>query len=138
MSVKKRAAVIAVVIAVILVASVAAIIYMKSDIYMKSENREGRAVAYIYRDNELLEKVNLSDVDSPYSFRIEYGDGDYNDIEVRKGSIGIVGASCPDKLCEHMGFISDALMPITCLPNHLVIRIVIEGEEQPSLDSVVY
>ena len=71
MSVKKRAAVIAAVIAVILVASVAAIIYMKSDIYMKSENREGRAVAYIYRDNELLEKVNLSDVESPYSFRIE-------------------------------------------------------------------
>ncbi len=51
------------------------------------------------------------------------GDGEYNDILVENGKIRIADASCPDKLCVNMGYISEPLMPITCLPNHLVIRI---------------
>ena len=56
----------------------------------------------------------------------------------KTGKIKIADASCPDKLCVNMGYISEPLMPITCLPNHLVIRIVNDGEESPSLDGVVY
>ena len=52
--------------------------------------------AYIYRDNELLRTVSLDDVKNPYTFRIEYGDGEYNDILVENGKIKISDASCPD------------------------------------------
>ncbi len=107
-------------------------------IYMKSGKNDGSKTAYIYRDNELLRTVSLDDVKNPYTFRIEYGDGEYNDILVENGKIKIADASCPDKMCVNMGHISEPLMPITCLPNHLVIRIVNDGEESPSLDGVVY
>ena len=34
-------------------------------------------------------------------------DGGKNQVEVRPGSIGIVSADCPDKLCVRQGFLSD-------------------------------
>lgn len=129
---RKRVIAVVVVIVLLVVASVVSIIYMKSG------KSNGSKTAYIYRDNELLRTVSLNDVKNPYTFRIEYGDGDYNEILVENGRIKIADASCPDKLCVNMGFISQPLMPITCLPNHLVIRIVNDGEESPSLDGVVY
>ena len=108
---KKRVIAVVAVIVLLVGASVASIIYMKSG------KNDGSKTAYIYR---------------------EYGDGEYNDILVENGKIKIADASCPDKLCVNMGYISEPLMPITCLPNHLVIRIVNDGEESPSLDGVVY
>ena len=113
---KKRVIAVVAVIILLVGASVASIIYMKSG------KNNGRKTAYIYRDNELLRTVSLDDVKNPYTFRIEYGDGEYNDILVENGKIKI----------------AEPLMPITCLPNHLVIRIVNDGEESPSLDGVVY
>lgn len=130
--VKKRVIAIVALIVILVAASAVSIIYMKS------KNDAGGKTAYIYRDNELLKTVPLSGVKTPYTFRIEYKDGDYNDICVEEGKIKISDASCPDKLCVHMGYISDSVMPITCLPNHLVIRINNDGEESPSLDGVVY
>ena len=121
---KKRVVAVVAVIVLLVGASVASIIYMKSG------KNDG--------SNELLRTVSLDDVKNPYTFRIEYGDGEYNDILVENGKIKIADASCPDKLCVNMGYISEPLMPITCLPNHLVIRIVNDGEESPSLDGVVY
>lgn len=123
---KKRVVAVVAVIVLLVGASVASIIYMKSG------KNDGSKTAYIYRDNELLRTVSLDDVKNPYTFRIEYGDGEYNDILVENGKIKIADASCPDKLCVNMGYISEPLMPITCLPNHLVIRIVNDGEESPS------
>ena len=91
---KKRVVAVVAVIVLLVGASVASIIYMKSG------KNDGSKTAYIYRDNELLRTVSLDDVKNPYTFRIEYGDGEYNDILVENGKIKIADASCPDKLCE--------------------------------------
>lgn len=56
-------------------------------------------------------------------FLIEGKNHCYNQIEVRDGAIGITDASCPDKLCVHQGFLDSPGIPITCLPNRLVIQI---------------
>ena len=87
---KKRVIAVVAVIVLLVGASVASIIYMKSG------KNDGRKTAYIYRDNELLRTVSLDDVKNPYTFRIEYGDGEYNDIFVENGKIKIADASCPD------------------------------------------
>ena len=71
---KKRVVAVVAVIVLLVGASVASIIYMKSG------KNDGSKTAYIYRDNELLRTVSLDDVKNPYTFRIEYGDGEYNDI----------------------------------------------------------
>lgn len=127
--IKRRMIILSFVIALLLVASIIAVYIMRV------QKTNGTVCAKIYRDNELIKTVDLSANEKPYSFTIEFGDGDYNTIEVRDGSIGITEASCPDKVCKNMGFIHNSYMPITCLPNHLIIRI--ENEEN-SYDGFAY
>lgn len=79
--------------------------------------------ADIYQDGALTQTINLNAVTEAYSFTVHGDMEQTNIIEVRPGSIGIISASCPDKICVHQGFISTSLLPITCLPNHLVIQI---------------
>ena len=79
--------------------------------------------ADIYQNGELIYHINLSEVTEPYTFTVTGDNGCTNEISVQNGSIGILQASCPDKLCVHQGFIHSSLLPITCLPNHLVIQV---------------
>lgn len=129
MSVKVRAIIISLVIAAITAVSVLCIIYM-------NKTAKGGMYAYVYQNDKVIQTIDLSDVDEPYRITIETEDGGYNVIEVRQGSIGVAEASCPDGLCMNMGFIENSLMPVTCLPNHLVIKIV--DEKPKELDGVVY
>lgn len=93
-------------------------------------SKEAAITAHIYQNGELLESIDLTKVTDNYTFTVT-GDNDcYNEIEVRPGSIGILSASCPDKLCVHQGFIDSTLLPITCLPNRLVIQL--RPKEDPS------
>jgi len=48
-----------------------------------------------------------------------------NTLQVRNGEIGMVWASCPDRLCVKTGFVSaNRVFPIICLPNRVEIRII--------------
>ena len=100
----------------------------------------GKITADIFQNGELLQSISLDSVEEPYTFTVT-GDNDCrNEIEVRPGSIGIISADCPDKLCVHQGFIHSSLLPITCLPNHLVIQIRTENNhsENDTVDIVTY
>ena len=82
-----------------------------------------KLVADIYQNGTLLQSIPLSSVTESYTFTIIGENGACNEIEVFPGSIGIISANCPDKLCVKQGHISNSLLPITCLPNHLVIQL---------------
>ena len=123
---KKKIIFLSILLAVLLSVSILAIVYMK-----QRSVSEG-CVAYIYRDNELIRQIDLDAVKEEFTFTLEY-EGRSNTVLVRPGEIGIIAASCPDKLCVKMGFISDSLVPVTCLPNHIVIRVY--GKDS-SLDDV--
>lgn len=86
-----------------------------------------RRFADLYQNGVLLESIALDDVIAPYTFILTGDNGCTNEIQVRPGSIGIISADCPDKLCVHQGFIDSTLLPITCLPNRLVIQIRTES-----------
>ncbi len=88
-----------------------------------SQTNGKRLLADIYQDGVLLQSIDLHAVQAPYTFTIQGKNHCVNEIEVRQGSIGIISANCPDKLCVHQGFIQNSKLPITCLPNHLVIQI---------------
>mgnify|MGYP002767001806 CR=1 FL=1 len=79
--------------------------------------------ADIYQNGDLLQSIRLDTVIGEYTFVIRGENGAANTVCVRPGSIAIVDASCPDQICVHQGFISTSLLPITCLPNRLVIRV---------------
>ena len=87
--------------------------------------------ADIYQSGELLETIRLDTVTDEYTFEVPGEGGASNTVCVRPGSIAIISANCPDQICVHQGFISTSLLPITCLPNRLVIRV---REEAVCLD----
>ncbi len=97
----------------------------------------GEVIADIYQNGDLLDSIPLSSVEESYSFVVEGDNGACNEIEVRPGSIGIVSANCPDKLCVHQGFISNSLLPVTCLPNRLVIKVRVENSPLSNKDDVI-
>lgn len=131
MSVKKRAAVVTAILTLLLVLCIGIIAYGKL------VTVSGK-YAYIYQYNKVIQIIDISNVSKPYQLRIEAPGGGYNLIEVRQGSIGVVEASCPDHLCQSMGFITNSLLPVTCLPNHLVIIIENDAEEPLDLDDIAY
>lgn len=122
---KQNAALIGAILSVLILVSLLYILFPhgKADSY----------IADIYQDGQLLASIPLSDVKEAYTFTVTGATGCQNEVEVRPGSIGILSADCPDKLCVHQGFISDSRLPITCLPNRLVI--LLHPAEQAETDS---
>lgn len=93
-------------------------------------------IADIYQDGELLMSIPLDGSVAPHCFIVTGASGCVNEIEVRSDSIGIISASCPDKLCVHQGFISNTGLPIVCLPNKLVIQL--REDDADLLDTIAY
>ena len=103
-------------------------------IYAVSHSSTGNGQALyadIYQSGELRETIRLDTVTDEYTFEVPGEGGASNTVCVRPGSIAIISANCPDQICVHQGFISTSLLPITCLPNRLVIRV---REEAVCLD----
>lgn len=98
--------------------------------------------ADLYQNGELLQTIRLDTVTGEYTFEVPGENGALNTVCVRPGSIAIVSASCPDQICVHQGFISTSLLPITCLPNRLVIQVreeaSIPDDTTPVPDGVTY
>lgn len=99
-------------------------------------------VAEIYQEGRLLFRIPLNEVTENDSFIIKGKDGCTNQIEVRPGSIGIISADCPDKLCVRQGFVTDSRLPVVCLPNRLVIQLrpasEVKTQEPISPDIITY
>ena len=85
------------------------------------------SVARITRDGVLLEEIDLTKTQAPFSFLLEDGRG-RNLISVEQGRIRVSEADCPDQICVDQGWISDGTVPIVCLPHRLMIQI--EGGEE--------
>lgn len=79
-------------------------------------------VADIYQNGSLIKSLEL-DSCGDLVFTVNGDNGCYNIIEVHEGKIGITSASCPDKICVNQGFIDSPLLPVTCLPNNVVITV---------------
>ena len=82
----------------------------------------GGAVAAVYVDGELYDRIDLSAVAIPYEVTVETAYG-YNTLRVSHGAIQVAEADCSEQVCVNQGAIHDSLLPIVCLPHHLVIEI---------------
>jgi len=79
-------------------------------------------VAQIKQGNEIIDSIDLSAVEAPYEFDIKCDSGE-NRVRVEKGKIAVISASCPDRVCVDMGYISNTSVPIVCLPHQLSITL---------------
>lgn len=105
-------------------------------VYLSNTVSDG-VVAEIYLDGELVRKISLSDVDKPYTFEVEGGDGIVNVISVEKGRICVSSADCPDGLCVKQGWRSGGVTPIVCLPNRLVINFKNVSDNGDDIDGAI-
>ena len=78
-------------------------------------------VVGIYSNSKLVEKIDLSKLDSERKITIS-GENGNNVILAQKNSIKMISAECPDKVCVDHGELKKGGAPIICLPNKLVIR----------------
>lgn len=92
-----------------------------------NHQHSGGHTAKVYLNEKVIRTIDLDAVKKPYTFRVDCGDGAYNDIRVSHGAIRIVKANCPDQVCVHQGAIKDGVAPIVCLPHRLLIKI--DGKE---------
>ena len=93
--------------------------------------QRGRApapVARISRDGVLLEEIDLSRVDEPYSLTLEDESG-RNVMSVERGRVCVSEADCPDQVCVKQGWVSSGAAPIVCLPHKLVVELAGTGED---------
>ena len=94
---------------------------------------ETAKTAQILQDGQVIQTIDLQNVKEPYEFEITVKNGGHNTIRVENGKIGIIHASCPDKICVKQGFITNGTLPIVCLPNKLSVVIINDNTE---LDAV--
>ena len=87
-------------------------------------------------NGEEQQVINLSDVDKPYTIRIENGD-EYNIIQVEQGSIRVTEASCPDKDCIKIGKLDADGEISVCLPNKVIVRVV-SSNSNNKIDGTTY
>lgn len=80
------------------------------------------ATASVYVDGELYDTFDLNAAVIPYEVTVETAYG-YNVIRVSHGAVEVAEADCDGQDCVRQGSISDGLIPIVCLPHHLVIQI---------------
>jgi len=84
--------------------------------------------ARILRDGVLLEEIDLSRVDEPYSLTLEDESG-RNVLSVERGRVCVSEADCPDQVCVKQGWVSSGAAPIVCLPHKLVVELAGTGED---------
>ena len=108
------------------------ILCLGSFLYLSLPRDEGAEyTADIFQNGTLLFSLPLNKTLESRTFTIESENGGFNEIEISAEGIGILSASCPDRLCVHQGFLQSPGIPIVCLPNRLVIRL------RPSSDTMV-
>ena len=88
-----------------------------------SNLKTSNTIANVYQDGKVVYSVDLSSVTEPYTYEVTGAHGERNLVFVEPGQISMKEASCPDQICVHTGTIDSGVLPITCLPNKVIVRI---------------
>lgn len=89
-------------------------------------NHKNAQYVKVYREDTLIKKYSLND-DGQYEIKTE---NDLNQIIIKKGSVSMTDANCPDKLCVKQGTISKSGESIICLPHKIVVKISPKEENE--------
>ncbi len=92
--------------------------------WLINASNSGQRVAIVsYKDQEIL-RIDMS-IDANYVVQGTLGEVF---IEVKDQSIRVEKETSPLNICSIQGWVSSSLVPITCLPNHILIVIVAPKE----------
>ncbi len=106
-------------------------------VYLQKQGKEGRFVR-VYLEGTLTHEIDLRKIEEPYTLELCGDDGEENIVRITREGAEMVSASCPDQLCVKMGFTHDETMPITCMPNRVVIVVSDDTQSEDKIDGVAY
>ena len=86
----------------------------------RSRNSSSDTVV-VTSDGTTICTLNLSEVDVPYSFTVDYH-GSTNTIQITQETVWVSHADCSNQVCVDHGPLLPDGSPITCLPNRLIIQ----------------
>ena len=75
-------------------------------------------------------------LDTDTTYNIGGFHGSTNILEIKDGKAHLTDASCPDKLCVNMGYISKEGQSIICLPNKVVVEIKGNTKDNNNFDTI--
>lgn len=113
MELKKKAAILAAVFALLLAGSA---VWIWTALRPAGDG----AKVCVYHDGVLLEEYPL---DADGTYQIELEDGAVNVIEIRDGGVCVSESNCANQVCVQTGVIRSGAYPIVCLPHALVVQI---------------
>ncbi len=102
-----------IILGVIVLAAAAALFFLH-----QRPQKSGYTVAVQRGDTIVQEFDPLKD----QTFHVD-GDVGGLDVEVKEGKWHVIHEKCPNHVCANMGWmgISDTILPITCIPNNIII-----------------
>lgn len=106
-------------------------------ITIRYQDTSGGYTAYIYQNGSLYRTIDLDSVSEEYSITLFTDDNHYNQILVSPGAVSISEADCPDQICVKQGKIFNSLLPITCLPNRIVIELHPTSHSEESMPDAI-
>ena len=80
-------------------------------------------VAVISQNGVILHEIDLTTIQKPELIHIPNSDGGENIVRIEAGQVCMERASCPDQVCVKQGYIKNGALPITCLPNKVIVTI---------------
>lgn len=86
-----------------------------------SMEKTGDIIATVYYQSEEYTKINLTRADDGETIKIA-GDLPVT-LQVQNHAVAFVSAQCPDKICEHSGYIDSPGQQAICLPAKVGILI---------------
>ncbi len=93
-----------------------------------NQNTSG-TVAVITQNGEEMARIDLTAVTEAYTVVLTGEDGEENCILVEPGTISMQSANCPDGRCTRMAPLTGQGVPIVCLPHHIVIAVIGDGQD---------
>lgn len=112
---------------------VAGLIFVSFSVYGFSAKK---VYAVIKVDGELFQKVSLGKEGPKLKINVPGKLGE-TIVEIDMDRVRIVSSPCPDKDCEHQGWIKRQGQIIVCLPNRVVITIETTNPDQ-DVDAVSF
>jgi len=102
------------------------------NIYINRLSENEKKTVNIFIEGKLFKSV---DIDNYEEVKIvtEYGE---NIVIIDRGKVRMKEASCPDKVCVHMGWISKTIQNIVCLPGKVHVEIAGKDDEKGEMDAV--
>ncbi len=95
-----------------------------------SSSANGSKLA-VYRDGK---KIISADLGVNKSYKIKGQDGGYCILQIKNSEARIVKSTCPQKICQKQGRVSQGGQTIICAPMRLMYKI--ESQSANSLDAV--